>query len=188
MTACAATARRSARAIPIVPIAAMVFLCAAFWPPAAVMSDGGAVCLRASSGAFLVTVFAAPFPLATGTADLSVMVQRRGGGAPILDADVELKLAPPGDAKRPIIAHPTRAQATNKLLYAAAVRLAMAGEWKLTVRVREGARQAVVSGSLPVESNGTPGAIWLYLAPVPLALLVFTLHQFLSRRRRAEAG
>ena len=90
-----------------------------------VFADGGAVQFRQETGPFLVTLFAAPAPLRAGPVDLSVMVQDRTSLEPVLDADVSLRLSAeggPGSSARL-----TRANAQNKLLYAAPIDISKAG-------------------------------------------------------------
>ena len=86
---------------------------------------------RQQVGPLIVTVFSAPVPLRVGSADLSVLVQTVRDASPVLNAEVALQLSSPGS---PAIHVPaTRAQATNKLLYAAHPVLPSAGQWRLTV-------------------------------------------------------
>src|SRR2546427_7771888 len=103
-------------------------------------SDGGAVRLRESAGAFTITVFTSPDPIAAGPIDVSVLVQDRADGAPILDGRVNLRLASPsgrGDADRVPEATATHDAATNQLLYAAWIDVG-AGHWGLRVVVERG--------------------------------------------------
>ena len=50
--------------------------------------------LHQDAGAFTITLFAAPQPLHTGAADLSVMVQDRSSGEVLLDPVIDLTVAP----------------------------------------------------------------------------------------------
>jgi len=152
----------------------------------AARGDGGVVVARDISDGFEITVFAATEPVRAGTADLSVLLEDRDSGAPILDADITLHLTPPAqaDAGAPTSVPFTRAQATNKLLYAAPVALPVPGTWMLALDVRSGSRGAQLHGSLPVAGAApTLNAIWPYLLLPPVALLVFALHQWLSGSR-----
>ncbi len=60
----------------------------------AARADGGAMLLHQDAGAFTITLFAAPQPLHTGDADLSVMVQDRSNGEVLLDPVIDLTVAP----------------------------------------------------------------------------------------------
>lgn len=149
----------------------------------AARADGGVVRLSEARGNLLVTVFTAPTPLRAGPVDVSVMVQESAGHRPVLDASVSIVLRAKAD--RAIIhAVATRAQATNKLLYAALVDLPVAGDWDLEVTVERGSTLERVEAEL---SAGVPVpdllSLWPYLAFPPLAIALFVLHQRLGRSR-----
>src|SRR5580692_6497389 len=78
--------------------------------------DGGAVQLRKEAGPFVITVFTAPAPLSAGPVDVSVLLQKRNGLEPVLDAGVSLILRSEASGAE-IQAQPTRERAQNKLLY-----------------------------------------------------------------------
>jgi hypothetical protein len=158
---------------------AIVFLAAAAW----LLADGGAIQLRQQAGPFWVTVFASPAPLHAGPADLSVLVQDRETLQSVLDSAVTLRLQ---HESVNIDAVATRALAQNKLLYAASVNLAGAGEWKYSVTVRRGSDQGMVSGSMTIAPAEAPlAAHWVSIAFAPLCILIFALHQRLGSARRA---
>lgn len=145
--------------------------------------DGGTVRTRASAGPFTVTVFTAPQPPTVGPLDVSVLVQD-AGGAPVLDANVALRLTSP-DGTTIVAREATRDTATNKLLYAALADVRSAGTWTVDVDVRRGPDDEVVTTTVPVEPAPPPlRALWPYLAFPPAGLLVFALHQTLAMRRR----
>lgn len=147
-------------------------------------ADGGTVRIRDDAGSLRITVFSAPEPLRAGAADLSVLLQRRD--VPVLDADVVLHLEDPA-ATGAIEARATHEAATNKLFYAAAVVLPVAGIWKLRVAVREAGEDFTVSGELPVEAP-TPRwlTLWPYLALPPLAVLLFAAHEWRQHHRASR--
>lgn len=146
-------------------------------------ADGGTVRIRDDAGPLRITVFSAPEPLRAGAADLSVLVQRRDGDAPVLDADVVLHLDDPA-ATGAIEARATRAAATNKLFYAAAVTLPVAGVWKLRVAVRDAGEDFTLTGELPVDAPPPRLlALWPYLALPPLAVLLFAAREWRKHRR-----
>ena len=150
-------------------------------------ADGGAVQVWQADGSFVVTVFAAPTPLRAGPVDLSVLVQRTDSDAAVLNADVLLTLMSPYDGAL-IHAAATQQQATNKLLYAAALNLPVAGVWDLRVAVRSGSDVAHVGCPLDVAAALPPLlAHWPYLAFPPLAVLLFALHQW-RRSRSSKAS
>lgn len=154
-------------------------------PSGEASGDGGTVRLKESTGPFVITIFTAPEPLRVGVADLSVLVQAQGDGEPILDAQVSIRLSLPAPSVRvgeAITTQASHAQATNKLLYAAAIDLPAPGTAMLRVDVRRGA-EMTVSCALPIAPGPPPfAAVWKYLVIPPAVILVFGLHQWLVRR------
>lgn len=153
-------------------------------------ADGGTVRLVEPVGAFVVTVFSTPEPLRVGATDLSVLLQDRVSGVPLLDARVALEVLPPagGDAT-PLRLAATHADATNKLLYAARFTADRAGDWTVHVTVRRGTDSIAAQCLLPV-APGASGlsAIWPYLALPPVAVALYALHARLLRRQRSRHG
>ncbi len=153
-------------------------------------ADGGAVRRRESAGAFTVTVFTSPDPIAAGPTDVSVLVQDRADGAPILDGLVKLRLTSPshvGDGDRMLEATATHDAAANKLLYATWIDVG-AGEWTLHVAVERGHESSSVDVPLSVVPATTRlTEYWPHLLLPPLAILVFVLHQCLVEPGRASA-
>ena len=144
------------------------------------LADGGAVQVHAETGPFAITLFASPSPLRCGPADLSVLVQDRESLAALVDARVTLRL---WHGETELTVDATRAQAQNKLLYAAAVNFPDAGDWNYSVTVRRGSSQATVSGSAAVAAHEAGlSSHWASIALAPLCMLIFGFHQFLSRR------
>lgn len=147
------------------------------------VADGGIVQFRTQAGPFLVTVFSAPVPLRVGVADLSVMVQRLNDRSEELDCNVMLHLSKPGE--RDIRVAATRAQATNKILYAAHPVLQKAGNWNLTLEIKARGDAARVNGAITVLPQLPPLiAYWPYFAVLPAAVALFALNQWLKRRRK----
>jgi hypothetical protein len=152
--------------------------------PAPGHADGGTLRLSQAEGPFAISVFTAPAPLRVGTADVSVLVQRRAGGAVLLDATVELRTrAPDGTlAVQPA----TRAQATRGLFHAALVALPSPGRWQLTTVVHHHQSSATVSCELPVEREAPrlPEHA-LSLALPALGIFLFIVRERLLRAHRA---
>ncbi len=153
--------------------------------PVVARADGGVVRLAERVGPYAITVFTAP-ALATGMADISVMVQEAEGGRPVVDARVSLLLS--NDDGSAIAADATREQAQNRLLYAALVDLASPGSWALRVTVDRGADSVTVATTIPV-APPSPSllAYWPYLAIPPVAVALFAVNQRSKRRARARA-
>lgn len=145
--------------------------------------DGGTVRIQHETGDLRITVFSAPEPLRVGMADLSVLVQRRAGDRAVLDAEVEIVLSGPPPAA-PIEVRATRENATNELLYAAAVELPAAGPWRLRVTVEHERETVEVSGELEVAPPAPPlVALWPYLVLPPAVVALFALREWLTHRR-----
>jgi hypothetical protein len=145
--------------------------------------DGGVVQLKQAAGPFIITVFSAPTALRAGPADISVLVQQHDTNEPVLDAEVAVLLAPLRTASAAINTAATRQQATNKLLYAAAVNVPSAGSWELRVTVQHGSTTASVAGTITAAAALPPLlAQWPYLAFPPVAVMLFALHQWLRSR------
>jgi hypothetical protein len=96
--------------------------------PARGNADGGTLRLSQAQGPFVISVFTAPAPLRVGTADVSVLVQRRAGSAVLLDASVELRARGPDGTL--VIQSASRARATTGLLHTALLALPSPGRWR----------------------------------------------------------
>jgi hypothetical protein len=153
--------------------------------PTFAAADGGLVRVSQPAGPFVLTVFTAPTPLAVGRADVSVMVQDRTSLVPVLDARVSVELTVAAGGGAPLRVPATRAQATNRLLYAAPVTLPAAGEWRLRARVEREGTVGELACRLPVEA-GRPRvlAFWPWLLLPPVAVALFVLNDHLARRQR----
>jgi hypothetical protein len=154
------------------------------------LADGGTIRLVESAGPFVVTVFTAPEPLRVGPVDVSVLVQDRLGGTPLLDVQVTLQAAPPaGDGATALRDEATRAEAGNKLVYASVFAIDRPGAWTLRATVRRGDETADVSCALPI-LPATSGLriLWPFLALPPAAVLLYALHGWLARRRGLPAS
>jgi hypothetical protein len=165
-------------------------LAALLLTPIAARGDGGVVRVREASGPFLITIFTAPDPLRAGPLDVSVLVQDRKSGEPVLDATVDLALRPLDDASSQFAVRASHEKATNKLLQAAILEIPVAGRWRLHVDVQRGRDEA--TGVTELHAAPPPprlAAIWPYLLLPPFAIAVFALHQMLRQdspyRRRA---
>jgi hypothetical protein len=146
------------------------------WATAA-YGDGGTMLLHQDAGAFTVTLFAAPQPLRTGDADLSVMVQDRSSGEVLLDPTVAITVGTEQTVRL------QRGEATNRLLQAATVHFSKPGEWRLAISVQRGSDSAQLSTECTVEPDRSRATlVWFYvLLPVGIILL-FVIHQALKLR------
>jgi hypothetical protein len=149
-------------------------------------ADGGVVQFQKQAGPFLITVFSAPVPLRVGVADLTVMVQKAVDRSEVLDSGVILHLAKPDEHAIQAVA--TRAQATNKLLYAAPIVFPSAGKWHLTVDVDGKDNIVRVYGDVTVLPELPPLiANWPYFALLPVAVALFALNQWLKAKRKIRS-
>lgn len=149
-------------------------------------SDGGAMLCSDRASRLRITLFAAPIPLTAGTANLSVMIQR-ADGTPILGAKVTLEMLAP-DARRRIVAHPVRANAADRLLYAAQVDFPSAGAWSIHALVETDGATAAIDCPLPIDPASRLRALWWSLVPVPAVLIIFALHQMLAYRQHSDGS
>lgn len=146
-----------------------ILLCGWFLPDQ-IDLDGELVRMQAASGPFRIYAFTDPGSLGAGPADVSVFVQDRNSGEPILDAVVDLTVEPPApqstSASETVRA--THRQSTNKLLQAASITLPGAGEWDLRILVRRDGEQGCLDTRLDVKSALSANA-YAWLAPLLIA-------------------
>ncbi len=144
-------------------------------------ADGGFVELHQEVGPLVVTVFSAPGPLRAGPVDISVLVQDRASGQPVLDGEVFVRLKSPGATT--LVERATREVAQNKLLYAALINLPEAGQWELEVTIKQGKETASILGQVSAAAP-TPFlfSYWRSLSLPPIVIAVFALNQWLKRR------
>jgi hypothetical protein len=162
-------------------IVALVLACAA----AAAHADGGRLQMRQAAGPFVVSLFTTPESLATGSADLSVMVEEQGSGSILLDADVAVTLTSQDARLAPVIAHLSHAHATNRLLEDAVVQLPHAGRWRAVIHVSEAGREASVTTVLTVANySARRGTVWLFALLPVCAIALFAWVEVAKRRAR----
>jgi len=173
--------------------------------PRPVRGDGGVMLLHEAQGPFSVTVFISPEAAVGRVADVSVLVQWRTNGEVVLDAVVSLAgdalngsamlgseplcgLSPAATSSLPDIGQQqgilpaTRDQASNKLLYAAPLKLNAPGDWRLHVFVSRGSARARFDCLLSVtQTSAKAPGLWLCLAFPPIVVLAFAMNQWLRR-------
>ena len=166
---------------------ALLALVLAAWAGAA-RADVGGVVASGRAGPLRASVLVSPTPLRAGLAEWSVLLQD-AGGAPVLDAEVELELHRHGasghHAHRVVAAR--REASTNRLLYSALVDLPEPGTWQVVLLVTRG-EHGRLGFELPVgPATGRAVEHWRALSLPPIALGLFALHQWLSRGERRRA-
>jgi hypothetical protein len=160
-------------------ISSLSLICALLCP-ATVFADGGTVQFRQKTGPFWISLFTTPAPLRPGRVDLSILLESEATHQPLLDAVVHLVIA---KDDRTINLDATRAQATNKLLYASQADIPSAGRWNVKVVVDRNGQQGTAAGTLLILDPLPPILVyWPYFAFVPVFILLFAIHQFLKYR------
>jgi hypothetical protein len=149
-------------------------------------ADGGFVELHQEVGPFVVTVFTATGPLRAGPVDISVLVQDRANGQPVLDGEVFVRLKSPGGIT--LVERATREMAQNKLLYCALINLPETGQWELEVTIKQGKETVSLFGQVSAAAP-TPFLLsyWRSLSLPPIVIALFALNQWL-KRRSAHSG
>jgi hypothetical protein len=174
--------------------------------------DGGVIRLREIQGPFIVTIFTTSEPRQDSPVDVSVMVQGRESSEAILDASVNLIFTPPaasmaepveqicggsgmadlGTHSEQFAVAATRRQASNKLLYAAPVKLGAAGNWRLQAFIQREGDAVELACSLPVSAPPRQlMALFPYLILPPLMVALFALNRCLRRQsleKRPQTG
>lgn len=156
---------------------------------ALLFADGGTLQLQEQSEGFLITLFSSPVPLRAGTGDLSVMVQDAKDHSEILNAHVLVHASRSENGEIREVAVPaTHEKATNKILYAANIPFASAGDWKVSVDVAVNGKTASVSGPLHVLPKQPPVlAYWPYFVAIPVIIALFIINQWLRRKRMVRS-
>jgi hypothetical protein len=144
-----------------------------------ILANGGVLQIaRAPAGPYDITVFTSPNPLRVGPIDVSLLVQRHGSDDLVEGIQALVTITPLGHAGPGGAFPATRAQATNKLFYAAKFRLPRAGRWRISTGVV--GPQGSGSAAFEIEAGEAqlidPVALWLLLAVVPVALGIWRTH------------
>lgn len=148
-----------------------------------VFADGGAVQLRGVTEGLAVTLFAAPVPLSTGPADLSVLLQNRDSLEPVLDAEVSVVMRAVRSGSE-LQVQATRDHAQNKLLYAAPLTLGESGKWRMQVTILRLGVKSEIAGIVEVNPNRQKlTSYWGYVAFPPVTVLFFAVREQMLRHR-----
>jgi hypothetical protein len=146
-------------------------------------ADGGVVMCQRISDPFAITLFVNEVPLHPGPADLSVLIEHTNEHSVILNAEVFIELEQQKGAS--IHAPATRSQARNKLLYCSLINIPAAGQWKIKVHVKHGNDVVEVLSDLVVAAPAPVlVSYWKLFALPPVAVILFVINQWLSRRRK----
>jgi len=176
-----------------------IFACLALAASSA-WADGGAVIAKEKVNGLNLTVFASPFPLRAGPADISVLVQDDNGQA-VLDATVGLGWTtsapeastdwlPPCCSMTTLLGQTPalRTHSQNKLLYGAILPIRSAGPSEISVTViRDGKESSLAVPVTAAPPRAPLLAYWPLLAFPPVAIGLFAVHQRLSRKKNGSS-
>lgn len=151
-----------------------LLLCACVFA-SALFGDGGIVQLRAEVPPYILTVFQAAAD--GGGVDLSVFVQDSGTLAPVRDANITFDFGN-GRTDRAVLG-----AGPNKLLYSLMVALPDA-EQPYRLNLDRGSGHVSIRGILRPARTATSSLA--YIGLVPIGILVFAAHGYLTRRRRSR--
>ncbi|MDE3108482.1 MAG: cytochrome c oxidase assembly protein [Acidobacteriota bacterium] len=132
--------------ILILPLGVLAY---GYLAPSGIDTDGNVVRIQQISGPFRITVLTEPDPLSAGPCDVSVLVQDRDTGEPIVGAPIRLAIEDPSVPNHPPTAMPATSQTSSlKLLESGRINLPHRGDWSLRVFVGRGAGSAEVHANL----------------------------------------
>jgi hypothetical protein len=157
---------------------------ALFLLPSLATADGGTVRLSEQKGSYRITVFTSPTVLRAGPVDISVLVQEAATGEAASGVQVTIKVVRRGSPSV-VIHHPaTTEAATNKLYYAATFDLPEPGWYLVELSIAGTLGDAQVRFELEAAEPSPPWlAMWPWVGWPVLAILLFSVHQLLVRRR-----
>lgn len=152
-------------------------------------ANGGRLQLaRAPVGPYLVSVWTDPDPPRLGRLDVSVAVMTPPDGEPVLDAEVRLRVGPPGGRESAPPVTLRRGGGGNLLLHHEEVDLPTSGRSTLTVDVTGPAGRGAVTFSIDVLPR--QGSAWVVAAISLLVMLgvgvVLFKRRFRAPRSRAR--
>jgi hypothetical protein len=120
--------------------------------------------------------------------DMSVLVQDAATGGVVPEAQVSLHFTA-RESRQSLEEHASAEAATNKLFRAALVQLPAPGWWDVEVAIDGPQGQAVVRFAMEADEAPPPWwNLWPWFTWPALAILLFTMHQVLVRRRLNLSG
>ena len=161
------------------------------WPAAGLAHGGGTPQLvNEPAGPYCISVWTTPEPARVGEFHLTLALSEPGegreAGAPVLGADVRVRLEPVGAADpSPLTTVATNENSTNRLFYEADVIISDSGAWLVQIEVDGPAGEG--NASFPLRVEPAQSTNWLLLGGGGV-LLVTALFAFLSRRRKRSAS
>ena len=160
--------------------------------PAITLAHGGGTpqLVNEPAGPYWLSVWTTPDPARVGefhlTLGLSEPGEGREAGAPVLGANMQVRLEPAtATTGSPVTAMATNENSTNKLFYEADVTIPAEGTWQVQIQVDGPA--GVGAASFPLEVGPPQTTNWLLLGGGGV-LLVAALFAFLSLRRKTQTS
>jgi hypothetical protein len=151
-------------------------------------ADGGAVRAMTRDGRYQVSVFTSPTPLVAGLVDISVLVQDAETLAALPETPVLISLVPRDRNGAGITLEATTQAAGNKLFRACTVEL-VPGWYDVSAQCGSGKEVGTVRLALEV---GPPPprrtALWPWFTWPTVPVVLFALHEFLTRRPLGKRG
>lgn len=176
----------------------LVALLAAFSAGECLHADAGRVVSEKTIGGTKAVLFASPFPLRAGPAEIGAYLEDPATGRAILDAEVSFRMnklsAPtpelawkgPGCIAPGAKVPAPRGHTGNRLLHSAAIGIPEPGLWEIAVDVHRSGSVTAFAFPVAVDPAASPLArYWPLLAMVPLGIALYALRNFLLRRARA---
>jgi hypothetical protein len=158
-------------------------------PSSFLRADGGTVRVAEQKGNYRITVFTTPTPFRRGPVDISVFVQDAATGEPVPEVQVDIRAARRGSPEIEIEQEATKEAATNKLFYAANFDVPEAGWYAVEVSIDGPLGEARVSFEVEAAERNIPDlTMWAWVGWPVLAIMLFSIHQFLVRRRSGRAA
>ena len=161
--------------------------------PAPLAAHGGSLprVSDVESGPYRLFVWAEPVPAVAGEINFTVAVteipaQKDAQAAPVLDADVQIRVERVDGTGRLLSGQATHAEAVNKLMYETYIDLPTAGVWRATVTVDS--PQGVAGTAFEFDVLPGPGMDWTWPAVGALGLFTLIVVVRTVRRPSSAAG
>jgi hypothetical protein len=162
---------------------------ALLWARPATANGGTIQVSMERAGPYEVTVLTDPTPIRVGTIDVSVMVERADGDL-VQDAQVLVRATPAVGPNGGGSYEATHDRATNKLFYAADVKIPQAGPWQIDVTINSALGAGSVSFDIQVSEPGLLDRLPLLILAVMFACLIVAagVARYRSTWGRAQAS
>lgn len=161
--------------------------------PAPLFAHGGSLprVSDVESGPYRLFVWAEPVPAVAGEINFTVAVteipaQKDAQAAPVLDADVQIRVERVDGTGRLLSGQATHAEAVNKLMYETYIDMPTAGVWRATVTVDS--PQGVADTAFEFDVFPGPGVDWTWPAVGAVGLVALIVGVRFFRRPASAAG